>query len=156
MQQEKRKGKPIGGDNIITKKFKLIPNKSYGIFAIGNDIEEYLSYPHKEYGKEGKSLYDSYTFFEEYIDVWTDENKIDTIKCTVECFWKGENLIGMTFDKFLELAGQQPDDEDVLYVPISRDRGQNQKVYDFDSLGLQVWTWRNKIKTVLISKYEEE
>ena len=35
-------------------------------------------------------------------------------------------------------------------------RGQNQHVYDFSTIGLQVWVWRQKIKSVLIYKVIEE
>ena len=51
---------------------------------------------------------------------------------------------------------QQPDNADILYVPVSKNRGQNQKVYDFDNLGLMIWVWRKKIVNILISNYEDE
>ena len=73
-----------------------------------------------------------------------------TIRCDKECYWKGENLINMLYEEFLILIDyQQPSDEDILYVPINRDRGQNQKVYTFDYLGLMIWVWRKKIRTCL-------
>ena len=43
----------------------------------------------------------------------------------------------MFYEEFLILIDyQQPSDEDIIYVPINRDRGQNQKVYTFDYLGV--------------------
>ena len=81
------------------------------------------------------------------------QKKIDFIICDICCYWQNENLIGMTYDHFLSLIGGQcPDNEDICYVPVSRERGQNQKVYNFKSIGLQVWVWRNKIKTIIVSK----
>lgn len=133
----------------------LIPNISYGIFIIGEDISKYLYLPHnREYREEKLFSYDSYDFYKEDIIIWVDNGKIDTIRCEKECYWMGYNLIGMLYDYFLTfLSKKEPDTEDICYVPISPYRGQNQKVYDFDDLGLQIWVWRNRIKTVLISKY---
>ena len=34
---------------------------------------------------------------------------------------------------------------------VKKEYGQNQHVYEFDKSGLQVWVWRNKIRTVIIS-----
>ena len=77
--------------------------------------------------------------------------------CDKKCYWKGKNLINMFYEEFLILIDyQQPSDEDIIYVPINRDRGQNQKVYTFDYLGLMIWVWRKKIRTVLIYNYEDE
>ena len=166
MHRKSKKEKLIGGDKIITKTFRLIPNELYGLFIIGDDINNYFHLPYEKmpnneddrfYIEEGSQ----YIFFDGLIDIWTISDKIKneiigTIKCTIECFWNGENLIGMPFDKFLVVASQQYDHEDIIYVPISRDRGQNQRVYTFYDLGLQIWGWRNKIRTVLISNYDED
>jgi len=68
-----------------------------------------------------------------------------------------QNLINMFYEDFLMLIDyQQPDNADILYVPVSKNRGQNQKVYDFDNLGLMIWVWRKKIVNILISNYEDE
>jgi hypothetical protein len=142
---------------MIMENVELVPNKSYGKFVIGGDISKYLYLAHTTEHRDEKSFsYDSYDFYTEGIIVWTDHNKIDTIRCDVTCYWKNHNLIGMLYDNFLILAGQQPDREDMCYVPINSNRGQNQKVYSFYILGIQVWVWRNKIKTVLISTYNNE
>lgn len=135
---------------------ELIPNKSVASFIIGDIIDSYLYLPHTvEYHQEKSFSYVSYDFFMENIIIWTTGNKIETIRCDVNCFWKGQNLINMFYDDFIILSGQQPDGEDVCYVPISPNRGQNQKVYDFDELGLQLWIWRKKIKTILVSSYSK-
>lgn len=139
------------------EKLELIPNVSFGMFVLGDSIDGYLSLPHTVGHIERKLYsYDDYEFPEQYVSIWVENLKIETITCETYCFWQNENLIGMTYDRFLLLAGQQPDKADVCYIPISRDRGQNQKVYDFEDLGLQIWVWRNKIRAVLISKYDSE
>jgi hypothetical protein len=156
MQQKRQKGKPTGED-----KYKLTINKSLGVFIIGNIIDNYLhlsyKFKHEDYDTFSSNTYD---FYKGKVSIWTiedDDNQINvihTIRCNSECYWKDYNLIGMNYENFIILAEQQPNGEDIYYVPISSDRGQNQKVYDFDALGLQIWVWRKKIKTILITNYK--
>lgn len=61
----------------------------------------------------------------------------------------------MSFDDFVTMVGESPNDEDTVYVPQNNGKGQNQQVYDFDNLGLQLWVWRNRIRTVLIYKGDD-
>ena len=136
----------------------LIPNKSYEIFVLGDSISSYLHLPHKiESYDDPYIYYDTYYFDNFNFKVWVENGKIETIKCDKECYWKGKNLINMFYEDFLMLIDyQQPDNADILYVPVSKNRGQNQKVYDFDNLGLMIWVWRKKILNILISNYEDE
>jgi len=140
------------------KNFELIPNKSYGIFVIGDNIIKYLYLPYNIAHIYDECLsFDEYDFYDGRIEVWTTrDNKIDTIRCSIECHWQNLDLIGILYENFLALVNQQPNKEEILYVPVTLNRGQNQKVYTFYDLGLQIWVWRGRIKTVLISKYEEE
>ena len=140
------------------KNFKLIPNQSLDVFAIGDDIRKYLHFPHTVEHREEKTFsYDSYSFYNNSVTIWpTEDNKIETIRCDSNCYWKGQNLIGMLYKDFIILSEQYPNTESVEYIPINPNRGQNQKVYTFDDLGLMIWVWRNKIRTVLISRYDQE
>lgn len=140
------------------EKLELIPNVSVGMFVLGDDINKYLNLPHTVEHIEDEYLsYDDYEFPEQYVFMWVENQKIEFITCYTYCFWQNENLIGMTYDRFsLLIGGQQPDKEDICYIPISKDRGQNQKVYTFDNLGIEIWVWRNKIKTVQIYNDSEE
>lgn len=139
------------------EKLELIPKVSFGMFVLGDNIDKYINLPHiVEHIECELYSYDDYDFPEQNVSIMVIKHKIATIRCDTSCFWQNENLIGMTYSRFLLLACQQPKCEDVCYVPISQDRGQNQKVYDFDDLGLLIWVWRNKIKTVQISNYDLE
>ena len=155
MLKRRQKAKRIGVDDA--QKYELTPNSSLGVFELGKDIGTYLHLPHFfEHNDFETFSNDCYEFYDGIVEVWViKDNKIDTIRCNSECYWKEKNLIGMLFDDFSKLSENKPDKESVVYVPINRDRGQNQTVYEFDKLGLQVWVWRNRIKTVLISKYDE-
>lgn len=135
----------------------LIPNESYEIFIIGDNITNYLHFPHiLDHTCGNMYCYDSYTFPTLHFTVWVEDGRIDTICCDQVCYWKNTNLIGMPYRDFLIMCGQKPTKESKEYVLLSKDRGQNQKVYIFDDLSLTIWTWRNKIKTVLVYKNEDE
>ena len=54
----------------------------------------------------------------------------------------------MKYTDFLTEFSKEPDSEDNIYVLVSG-KGQRQHVYDFEKDGLQVWVWRNRIRTVL-------
>lgn len=131
-------------------------NRSYGNFMIGDPISKYLSLPHVvEYYSEDPNEYNSYNFYESKVILWVnDKGKIETIRCEIECYWCSKNLIGLPFDDFLILAGRQPDEEESYYVYIAENKVQKQKVYTFDSWSLQVWVWRKRIVTILISNYD--
>lgn len=132
-------------------KEELIPNKSYGNFILGEDIHKYLK---EDYFYEIFPASDEYErdlyFGDKGIVIATENDKIKSIMCDETCCWQGKNLIGMYYKDFLEMAKVQPNDEDSEYIPISRTRGQNRKIYYFDSLGLMVWVWKNKIRSVTI------
>ncbi len=155
MHKNRQKEKHTGEDN---NNYLLIPNKSLGIFILGDYIEKYLYLSHvQKCENEERFSYNSYEFYNGNIEVWlTEDNRVRTIHCDKKCYWKNQNLIGMNYNNFLILTQQEPNEEDIIYIPVSTDRGQNQKVYDFDDLGLQVWVWREKIRTVLVTKYEDE
>lgn len=66
------------------------------------------------------------------------------------------SVIGMPFEEFAKLIREKPNDLGVEYVPIFEHRGQNQHCYVFEKVGLMVWVWREKIRTVIVSNYDEE
>lgn len=132
----------------------LIPNKSVGSFVLGMPITGYLSKKHVvKHFSETYFEYDSYIFIDDKITVDVEEDIIQTITCDNTCFWDKENLIRMNFDRFQKKYNIKYDSYDEIYLVGVR---QTQKVYDFDKLGLQIWVWRNLIRTVIVSKYEEK
>lgn len=134
---------------------ELVPNKSYAGFVLGEDIHKYLGNNriYDFYPTDRDTNNERYDFYHPKITVWTENDRIVTISCEETCYWQGKNLIGMCYKDFLAMVKIQADDEDIIYVPQSPYRGQNQKVYSFDTLGLMVWVWRDKIRTVLISDW---
>ena len=134
----------------------LIPNISVGKYIIGDKIHKYLQLSHHhEHCVEKYFEYDRYEFPDDNITVYVEDEIIQNISCEKTCFWQGRNLIRMNFEFFLKQYNVVYDHKEEIYMQVS-DRFQTQKVYDFDELGLQVWVWRNLIRTVIVSKYEED
>ncbi|SHN31206.1 hypothetical protein [Mucilaginibacter sp. OK098] len=135
----------------------LIPNVSVGQLKFGESIKKYLKYEHTYFKKDVNDIYmeDNYEFIDPPIIVFVNSsNKISSITCNVGCFWKGENLIGFPINEFIKLSGIEPDRKEKLYVMTAYNKGQRQDVYDFESLGLQIWVWKNKIVTVGCTNYD--
>lgn len=141
-------------DNIMEK--GLILNTSYNDFVIGTHVSDYFYKRHEGGVANDSPLSDTvfFDFYEDGVDVWCKNNIIESICCKKNCIYEGVNLIDMKFDDFLNRFHFFPIDEDVIWLE-GRDgkNGQNQHVYDFDKEGLQIWVWRNKIRTVIISNY---
>ena len=141
---------------LINDKMKnniLIPNKSVGKYIIGEKIHAYLQLNHYyEHCIESFFEYDRYEFPDDDIIVYVEDEIIQSITCNKTCFWKGVNIIHMNFESFLKHYTVMYDSKDEVYLRVA-ERFQTQKVYDFDELGLQIWVWRNLIRTVIVSKY---
>ena len=136
----------------------LILNTSYNDFILGTNVSDYFDKRYEE-GEASDSPYSdtvSFDFYDDEVDIWCENNIIESICCTKTCIYEGVNLIGMKFDEFLNRFhfSPNPNDEDIIWLEGGDGKnGQNQHVYDFDKEGLQIWVWRNKIRTVIICDY---
>lgn len=131
-------------------KNELSLNKAYGEFVLGVSVDDYLQKRHTKLIYEEKTYTNEcYVFEDDGIEVWCNDGVINTIRCEINCFYNGFNLIGMKYDDFLSYFQWQPSSEDVIYL-LNNGRGQNQHVYEFGEEGLQIWVWRKKIRTIQI------
>lgn len=139
------------------KKKGLILNCSYKNFILGEPIKKYVHIRHSEKKFNSPPPESTvYYFYKDKIHVWCDERGlIDSFQCESSCFYQGYELIGMKFEKFLDILKIKPDQEDSIYMLVNG-RGQTNHVYDFFSLGLIIWVWRNKIRSVTIYRSEEK
>lgn len=142
--------------------FELTIKVGVGPFLIGAPIKKLLSsFPHekhvlKDFPSPGENrVY--YSFFNESIEVFIDEKaKIDDIYCKTACWYDGINLIGLRFDLFLNHFNLS--DENLVaenIYTIRQGAGQTQKVYTIDELDLQVWVYRKKIVTIIVSNMDD-
>lgn len=74
---------------------------------------------------------------------------IGSIFCYKTLIYQGTNLIGLTIDEFKAVTGvDYVGDVDVLDF---EDDGYPQSVYEFESIGAQVWEKQGKIITIIVS-----
>ena len=135
----------------------LILNTAYNDFILDSNISNYLYKNHtKRVYNESTFTISSYYFYDDEIDIWCgDDGSINTIRCASSCLYQGVELIGLPFQELLSAIHILPSNYEQIYLLVNG-RGQNQHVYDFETIGLQIWVWRQKIKTVLIYKVVEE
>lgn len=135
----------------------LILNTAYNDFILDSDISNYLYKRHtKAVYNESTFTNSSYYFYDDEIDIWCDDDgKINVIRCVSSCLYQGVELIGLPFQELLSIIHILPNNHERIYLLVNG-KGQNQHVYDFETIGLQIWVWRQKNKTVLIYKVVEE
>lgn len=173
MEIEKTEVKNIVG---VTndKKIKILLSPCVGVeiqdnniiaLKLGNDIREYKFLEYKYIPKTielNGECYDAdrYEFLKVPIIVWTDQETgdkyIDLIKCHKTCIWKGQELIGMSYEYFIKEFNLYADlsEKQWSYGPYKNDRIYD--LYHFYSLGLMLWVWRKKIRQILISPPEKK
>ena len=163
MQNEKQKVKTTAKE-INVKDCCLVLNKSVGVFVIGEPITIHLALPHEYYHctDNGPSMpdYDFYFFPKFGMSVYMNDQTpaiIDSIMCRKYCYWHGRNLIGMLYREFLQITHFTPIDSvgEINYV-YSREHKYRQRLYEFETEGLMVWTWRNRIVSITVSRETEE
>jgi hypothetical protein len=133
----------------------LTPNVSVGDIKLGDDIENYPTRALEYSDEAGEDPYSCFAFTDTPVQAFVNEaGRIETIRCETECIWQGVNLIGMEFAEFQTLYPEEPDEVDRLLVD-TPDGEQDQDVYDYDDLGLQVWSHNGKIVVIMASIYAE-
>ena len=123
------------------EKTGLVPNVGYNGFKLGCNVAEYIEKPHTLRHFEPTFLSDTYHFDDEDIDLWCNEDgTIYTIRCLSSCIYQGVELIGMSYEEFLQLMQiDGPDEIDSLYMMDADGKGHSEDVIGFYDLGLQVW-----------------
>lgn len=134
------------------KEFELIPKIGVGSFRLGVHIDVYTARFSFEYFSKGEEfISDFYDFFDGLLSVYVDEQHlIKDIRCTTYCFYKNKNLIGSKFDDFLKTENYQGRIQTEAIYMLVNGKGQTQRVYDLDDLGLQIWVYRKKIVTIIV------
>ena len=160
MQKEKQKERntaAIERDNHSLLELTLNPELSYGVFRIGEDVANYNEIVELE--PRGKYLdWDSYLAKNlDSVNLWCScSGIVYAIRFDSHCYYKGQDLIGMRILDFLKMLNKEPRKVEILWTPTKdENHGQNQHVYDIDlnrtgTRGLQVWTWRKRIVSILV------
>ncbi|WP_447768474.1 hypothetical protein [Sphingobacterium faecium] len=117
----------------------LIPFKQVGIFVLGQEIIQYLDefeFEVHDMSEDQVAPSINYIFFNPEMTLFVLDKKNDFIGCYEELLYKGVNLIGLSVQQFSDYIEDDYSDEDKLFV----NEEEEQYVYEFDKIGLQVWT----------------
>lgn len=136
----------------------FIPLKSLSIFELGANVDDYLYLKYEYVSKEELDVYsDTYTFPDFGVSLWTDE-KTDKIVYEIEtdtsCIYKGYELINMHYKDFLNLVNMVPDNVSDIYTLGPKKNGRYYGVYYFDKLGLTLYVWRGRVRSINITNYD--
>jgi hypothetical protein len=136
----------------------LSPGHSVGPFGFGEHINPYLKrfdFEIETIGERDPTTYYSPGREDEGISITLDEKEcIESIFCRQELQLYGANLIGMSLRQFEIHSGAS-----YVGVPDSLNWEEDdipQIVYEFESLGLQVWVKHNVIVTIIASALWED
>ncbi|MFB6340996.1 hypothetical protein ACE1ET_04715 [Saccharicrinis sp. FJH62] len=128
---------------------ELIPFNRVGLFVFNENIEAYSEFDFSFTKSDDVTNWDGYELEDEGLDIYTEKNCIVSIACRKELFFKGTNLIGLSFNTFTRKFKLKPSGEtDQIYMPVNDDY---QEVIEFDEIGIQIWLSENKILTVFCS-----
>ncbi|MDM1046612.1 hypothetical protein HX004_08385 [Myroides sp. 1354] len=137
----------------------LIPFQSVGDFVLKSNIDNYIkeySFCIRDYSSDLATPAAHYSVDYPRMALFVENNLIEEVACYEELLYKGRNLIGMKIEEFISHTGENFVGEiDCLDF---EDDGLPQYVYEFESIGLQVWVKGRKgnILTIIASsKYKE-
>lgn len=125
------------------------PFENVGNFQINSNIKDYVhNYSFTFTPINDTTEWETYELVDEGIVIYVEKDLIISISCDTELLYKGRNIIGMNINEFINFSNFKPDDFiDKLWV--SDD--EQQEVYEFFDIGLQVWCSDNVIVTVIAS-----
>jgi len=135
----------------------LKPLEGIGDFRIGSNVRSVLQeYKYELSEDEYNTGQDTYIFRTLGISLFVNKESglIESVLSDEECLFKGMNIIGMSLNSFIIHVESE-------YVGIPdcldfQEDGIPQYVYEFEDLGLQVWTKNDIVVTVIATKYDEE
>ena len=128
----------------------LKPYIGVGDFDFGKKINTYFDIYKFEYFKcEDATEWDMYKVPDLSIEIYTENETIVSIACRKHCYFKGINIIGMNLVDFYNLLKLSPNRTvDKIYV---KEGNHYQDVIEISEIGVQIWVYRGKIKTVFCS-----
>lgn len=132
----------------IIKSPAVIPFKSVGDFGFGENIAQHQKilsdWEFEPVDKFGKVYYKSP---DDNLMLAVRNQKIESIFCYRWVYYQGINLIGLTVQAFENLSNAKPVG-DIEQYDFEHD-GFPQYVYEFESVGLQIWEKQEKIITII-------
>lgn len=133
-------------------KFIIELNKGVAPFYLGTSVEPHLlQYSYTHIAGEVDEAWDEYDFLDNHIEIYVDKKSriIESIACRENCYLDGKNLVNLSIEDFIQHFNVQGDSYAIEKISISDEEEQN--VYDFDVLDMQLWVNNeDRIVTVFI------
>lgn len=90
---------------------------------------------------------DRYTYpNDDETSVYIEDGRIESIACNDRCMLRGQNLIGLDYERVRELIGSKPAGEPDIQPVID----ELLDVYEFKEAGAQVWVNEGKVVTIIL------
>lgn len=90
---------------------------------------------------------DRYTYPNDYeTSVYVEDERIESIACNDRCILRGQNLIGLDYERVRELIDSEPAGEPDIQPVID----ELLDVYEFEETGAQVWVNEGKVVTIIL------
>lgn len=125
----------------------LSPRIGVNEFTFKSDINEYTNFDF-HYTRTNGTGYDTYDIDDSGLSIYVENNLIESIACTEELLYKGCNIIGMYITEFMSYYEvDHSGSVDKIFV----NNEELQEVYEFDTLGLQLWCRKDKVTTAIAS-----
>lgn len=138
--------------DVVDNKLEFIPFKSIGKFIFDTNIDAYhdelTSFNYEEPDEFNKEYYRSH---DDNLMIAVRNNVLESIFCYKELYYQNTNLIGLNLVEFQKLLQSNYVGDVEEY-----DLGDEvpQLVYQFDEIGVQVWTKQDKVVTIIASGKE--
>ncbi len=136
--------------------WQLVPNISLGPFVIGTKIDDYVARFGARLEEESDADltgWQNYSLPHSDDYLCAEDGLLVSATARGGVTYKGAELVGLTIADLESLLGCCADD---IGDAVEYDDGEVQTPYDFNDLGLQVWTVDDKVVTVSCLDYREE
>lgn len=130
------------------KQMNWIPLKKIGPFIFETQIDDYI----KKYQltlipeeRDETVKWDVYKVSDIDMRIYTEEGMITSVALYDNCFYKGHNLIGMSFHDVMEVLSLPIPSAPSDIIEVDEE---DEFIYELDSLEAQIWVRRKKVVTV--------
>lgn len=131
------------------------PNIGVGVFRFGDRTDRYISAMGPD---EFPDEYDEdvgwkvYGWLNPELRVFVEDDKIVSVACYDECWYRGVNLIGTDLSKAIACIGSNPEDDPEAFDI----DGETEVAFDFDEVNAQLWVKENIVIAVMYGFSPEE
>ncbi len=127
----------------------LTPLIGVNQFTFKTDINRYTNFDFRYTSLDSDDIgYETYDVDDFGLTLYVENRIIVSMSCTYELLYKGRNIIGMDINEFINYYEVNYSGTiDKIFV----NDEESQNVYEFDTLGLQIWCRYNQIVTVIAS-----